>query len=264
MIRRRQFLSLAGGTAVAAMAGASEVKAAEGRSNDETRLTPHTQVEGPSLSFDFPAMEIGVAEYPEGPTGCTVLHFPKGASAAMDVRGGMPGTIWTDLLREGDGFLHAICFAGGSLYGLEAATGVSAELLTRAGYSTKWDDIALVSGAIVDRKGQVVRGHLDPRTGQRAHITDLPLLKQPPKGNTCLTAVVTNQKLDAASLRQLARQVHSSMSRAIEPFHTPVDGDVLYAVSTHEVAGSVNQFVLAAAASELAWDAVLASCAMHP
>lgn len=116
-------------------------------------------------------------------------------------------------------------------------------------------------GAIVDRQARVVRGHLDPRTGERAHITDLPPLKSPPKGNTTLTVVVTNQKLDAPSLRQLARQVHGSMSRAIEPFNTLVNGDVLYAVTTNEVPGSdVNEFVLAAAASELAWDAVFASC----
>ena len=46
----------------------------------------------------------------------------------------------------------------------------------------------------------------------------------------------------------------------IEPFNMPVDGDVLYAVATNEVTGDVNEFVLAAAASELAWDAVVASC----
>ena len=117
-------------------------------------------------------------------------------------------------------------------------------------------------GAIIDRQGHVVRGHLDPQDWASAHITDLPPVKSsPPKGNTCLTAVVTNQKLEARALRQLARQVHGSMSRAIEPFNTPVDGDVLFAVTTNEVAPGhdVNEFVLAAAASELAWDAVLAS-----
>jgi L-aminopeptidase/D-esterase-like protein len=79
-------------------------------------------------------------------------------------------------------------------------------------------------------------------------------------GNTCLTALVTNQKLAPRALRQLARQVHDSMSRAIEPFHTPLDGDVLYAVTTNEVANKdFNDLILASAASELAWDAVLTS-----
>jgi L-aminopeptidase/D-esterase-like protein len=116
-------------------------------------------------------------------------------------------------------------------------------------------------GAILNRKGEVIRGHLDPRTGLRHHITDLPGMRSTSLGgNTCLTAVITNRKLAPRALRQLARQVHDSMARAIEPFNTPVDGDVLYAVTTNEVDDpEVNDFVLAAAASELAWDAVLSS-----
>ncbi len=45
--------------------------------------------------------------------------------------------------------INAICFAGGSLYGLEASTGVAAELFKMRGYSINWMDIALVSGAII-------------------------------------------------------------------------------------------------------------------
>ncbi len=40
------------------------------------------------LEFDFPGLEIGVADYDEGPTVCTVFHFPAGGSASIDVRGG--------------------------------------------------------------------------------------------------------------------------------------------------------------------------------
>ena len=43
------------------------------------------------LELDFPGLEIGVAEYAEGPTGCTVFHFPRDASMHIDVRGGSPG-----------------------------------------------------------------------------------------------------------------------------------------------------------------------------
>ena len=43
-------------------------------------------------------MRIGVAEYAEGPTGTTVLHFPERAKAAVDVRGGFPGTFNVDML----------------------------------------------------------------------------------------------------------------------------------------------------------------------
>jgi L-aminopeptidase/D-esterase-like protein len=77
--------------------------------------------------------------------------------------------------------------------------------------------------------------------------------------------VVTNQKLNADrglawSLRQFARLVHTSMARAIQPFHTVYDGDVLWAVSTGEVDNpALNDIGLGALASEVAWDAVL-SC----
>ena len=115
------------------------------RTNDNTRLVPRTEFVGArELTFDFPGLEVGVAEYEDGPTGCTVFHFPKVASLAIDVRGGSPGINGQHLE-----VINAICFAGGSLYGLEASTGVAAELFARRGYSTKWTDIALVSGAII-------------------------------------------------------------------------------------------------------------------
>src|SRR5262249_28615712 len=41
-----------------------------------------------------------------------------------------------------------ICFAGGSLYGLEAATGVSAEILKERG-NARWGQIACVQSAII-------------------------------------------------------------------------------------------------------------------
>ena len=57
------------------------------------------------------------------------------------------------------------------------------------------------------------------------------------------------------------RHVHTSMARAIEPLHTISDGDVLYAVTTNELAydQGLNEYVLGVLASEVAWDAVLAS-----
>ena len=69
-----------------------------------------------------------------------------------------------------------------------------------------------------------------------------------------------NHKLDHRTLQQLARHVHSSMARAIYPFHTNTDGDILFAATTNEVEDpKVNEFLLNHIASELAWDAVLHS-----
>ena len=84
---------------------------------------------------------------------------------------------------------------------------------------------------------------------------------RPPPGNTTLTVVATNLALDSRQLRTVGRQVHASMARAIQPFHALEDGDVLFAVSTGEVAADpvLDTTALGIVASELAWDAVLTS-----
>jgi L-aminopeptidase/D-esterase-like protein len=58
-------------------------------------------------------------------TGCTVVLPDMPCVAGVDVRGAAPGTRETDLLRPGNLVqeVHAIVLAGGSAYGLEAATG---------------------------------------------------------------------------------------------------------------------------------------------
>jgi L-aminopeptidase/D-esterase-like protein len=311
-------------------------------SNDNAELAPRTSFEGPELRFELPGLEIGIAEYDEGPTGCTVFLFPAGSACSVDIRGGSPGV-------SGAGYeiVEAICLAGGSLYGLEAAAGVAAELLARREYRTGWLEIPLVAGAIifdlgprdnavypdkelgraavrcarpgifplgprgagrsatvgklfayeegepggqggafrqvgetkiavftvvnavgaiVDRDGNVVRGHLDRESGLRRSLVSgleerlaagLPV--RPPPGNTTLTVVATNLRLDSRQLRTLGRQVHASMARAIQPFHALEDGDVLFAVSTGAAERDplLDTTALGVVASELAWDAVL-------
>src|SRR5256885_16602207 len=88
-------------------------------SNDSATLVSRTSFDGPELRFDFPGLEIGVAEYDEGPTGCTVFSFPSGpVPCSVDVRGGSPAVS-----GAGIDFVDAICLAGGALYGPEAAGG---------------------------------------------------------------------------------------------------------------------------------------------
>lgn len=59
-------------------------------------------------------------------TGCTVVRTVGGAVAAVDVRGGGPGTRETDLLDPSNSVqqVNAILLSGGSAYGLAAADGV--------------------------------------------------------------------------------------------------------------------------------------------
>ena len=111
--------------------------------NDNPNLPISTEFGERVLTYDFDAFEVGIAEYPDGPTGVTVFTFPRGARVALDVRGGAPGVI-------GDyGYVHGISLAGGSLLGLEAASGVAAAILAENDYKSGWQDIPLVSGGII-------------------------------------------------------------------------------------------------------------------
>ena len=287
---------------------------------------PVTDFTTPCIEFDFPRLEIGFAEYAEGPTGCTVFLFDQGAATAVDVRGGMPGVVESEYR-----FHHAICFAGGSLHGLEAVAGVRAALtakekpsnppslplvagaiifdwLKRKGFiypdkalgaaaaetaspgrfyhgrrgagrwagvgqggafreigKTKIAVFTVVNalGVIVDREGKVrTRDHAHPYQKlenrlSRGGQSSVDLVGR----HTTLTLVVTNQKWPLHELDQIGKQVHASMARAIQPFHTMRDGDVLFTATTDEVENkrlkSTTDFGLIA--SELAWDAVLNS-----
>ena len=60
------------------------------------------------------------------PTGCTVVIAPEGAVGGVDVRGASPGTRETELLHPVNAVerVHAVLLAGGSAFGLDAASGV--------------------------------------------------------------------------------------------------------------------------------------------
>ena len=339
-------MKLLHGLAAALLLLPLNLHAAETPMTNDDQLRVRTDPGERILEFDFPAFHVGIAEYPDGPTGATVLHFPAGASVALDVRGGSPGVIGEY------GWIHAVVLAGGSLLGLEAATGVAGGLLASGDGQANWSGMPLVSGGIVydfggrdnsiypdarlgraalasavpgrfplgargagaavtvgngfafdrgeaagqgaayrelggvkffacvvlnaigavfDRNGKVVRGHVDPDSGAREPFIDdlerrVAAATPPPPAaeprNTTLTVVVTNQTVQGHDLTQLARQVHSSMARAIQPFHTRDDGDVLWMISTRELNLSEwSVTALGVAASEVVWDAVLTA---HP
>lgn len=335
---------------------------------EENAPVPKTDNSGRILRFDFPAMRVGVAEYDEGPTGATVFYFPKAVKAAVDIRGGAPGEINASSLMLGgsdESFMNAVVFAGGSWYGLSAATGVANGLKEEAirrgdmehiagvvaaiiydvggrRFSRVTPDDALGKaalrsaepnwfpmgargagrfamqgvyfasgkgadayaewahsgqggafrtigptkigvftvvnslGAVVDRTGRIARcGRNDirrqcPMIGDKLKdhppiASATPAAKGGPSPNTTITLVVTNQKLPHWELQRLAVQVHSSMSRAIQPMATGSDGDILYAVTTDEVENpSLSSMDLGVIASEAAWDAVLNSLPAVP
>src|SRR3979411_1094503 len=104
---------------LAIMAGVAALCGGGASAGDQNGLVANTAIDGPALTFDWPAIEVGVGSYEEGPTGVTVIRFPKRASLAVDVRGGGPGTVNTDVLRLGYSrpFGGALGVSGGSALG---------------------------------------------------------------------------------------------------------------------------------------------------
>jgi L-aminopeptidase/D-esterase-like protein len=71
-------------------------------------------------------IKVGSVTLSERPTGCTAILFKDGTTGGVDVRGGAPGTRETDLLNPVNNvqIVNAISLAGGSAFGLDAASGV--------------------------------------------------------------------------------------------------------------------------------------------
>lgn len=76
---------------------------------------------------DIQEIKVGTVSNTEAATGVTVVLVEEGARAAVEVRGSAPGTRETDLLRPGQlvAEVQAIVLAGGSAFGLDAASGVT-------------------------------------------------------------------------------------------------------------------------------------------
>jgi len=79
-----------------------------------------------NLITDVPGLKVGNAEAPAALTGVTVVLPQTRAVAGCDIRGGAPGTRETDALDPTClvDAVDAVVLSGGSVYGLDAASGV--------------------------------------------------------------------------------------------------------------------------------------------
>lgn len=101
---------------------------------------------------DVPGIKVGHFTDLEAATGCTVVLCEGGAVGGVEVRGAAPGTRETDLLRPLHLVqqAHAVLLAGGSAFGLDAATGVMRFLEERGyGFDTGAARVPIVPAAIL-------------------------------------------------------------------------------------------------------------------
>jgi L-aminopeptidase/D-esterase-like protein len=104
-----------------------------------------------NLLTDIAGVRVGHADDAALASGVTAVVFDRPAVAAMDVRGGAPGTREGALLDVANTVekIDAIALSGGSAFGLEAGGGVQAWLAEQGrGFELRGAIIPIVPGAI--------------------------------------------------------------------------------------------------------------------
>jgi L-aminopeptidase/D-esterase-like protein len=105
-----------------------------------------------NLITDVAGLRVGNASDAKVATGNSAIVFDEAAVVAVDVRGGAPGTIETDLLEPHRTVerIDAVVLSGGSAFGLEAVSGVQAWLREQGrGFAFGGVRVPVVSGAIL-------------------------------------------------------------------------------------------------------------------
>ncbi len=101
---------------------------------------------------DIPGILVGHASDYDGLTGCTAILCESGAVAGGEIRGFATGTQEWDVLSpyHVTDRIHGISLAGGSAFGLEAASGVRRHLEHKGiGFVTAGGKVPLVPSAIL-------------------------------------------------------------------------------------------------------------------
>lgn len=135
------------------------------------------------------------------------------------------------------------------------------------------DDVQVCAYVVVNALGQVTMGtgpHFWAAPFEQDHefgglgcaevtpATTAVRVKKPPKRalsaveNTTIGVIATNARLDRGQTKRLAMSAHDGYARAIWPCHTPMDGDVVFGLSTEERPAPDLITLNAAAASTMA------------
>jgi D-aminopeptidase len=105
-----------------------------------------------NLITDVAGVLVGQADDARLVSGVTAIVFEEPAVAAVDVRGGAPGTRETDLLEPHRTVerIDSVVLSGGSAFGLDAGSGVQSFLREQGrGFAIRDVRVPLISGAVL-------------------------------------------------------------------------------------------------------------------
>lgn len=78
-----------------------------------------------------------------------------------------------------------------------------------------------------------------------------------PGGHTTLGVIATNVKLEKVQMTKIAQMAHDGYARAINPVHTPSDGDTIFALSTGTIEAKADHGMIGALAAEAMAQAIV-------
>jgi L-aminopeptidase/D-esterase-like protein len=116
-------------------------------------------------------------------------------------------------------------------------------------------------GDVYDRRtGSIIAGaRAEDGKGYRNTIAQIregyAVIAQPGK-NTTIGVVATNAKLSKDQATKVAQMAHDGYARAINPVHTPYDGDTIFALATGTFSGEVETLAMGALAAEAMSEAI--------
>jgi L-aminopeptidase/D-esterase-like protein len=117
-------------------------------------------------------------------------------------------------------------------------------------------------GDVLDPKtGKIVAGARNASGGgfrdSAARLRAGEQVELPVGRNTTIGVVATNVAFDKTQMTKIAQMAHDGLARAINPVHTPSDGDTIFAVSTGTSAVKANHGAIGSLAAEAVVEAIL-------
>lgn len=194
--------------------------------------------------------DLGVGDPLIRPTADCGYQAARSASTAPVVEGSV-----------GAGAGATIGKAAGLPRGMKAGVG-SAAIILPGGLTVAALVVVNAFGDVIDpATGQVVAGvrNLDGRgfADARKLVRAGSISFGGSSGNTTLGVIATNATLTKTQATRVAEMAHDGFARAISPIHTPVDGDLIFALATNARPGAASEGQIGALAAEVMADAIL-------
>lgn len=164
---------------------------------------------------------------------------PDAASGARALAAATSGSVAQGCVGAGTG--ASVGKRAGPEWATKGGIGSASASRPEDGYTVGALAAVNAYGDIYDAAtGRLVAGARDPsgRGWLRQGDGAMPTPQAAPGANTTLVIVATNAPLNKADLTKVAQLAHDGLALAIRPAHTPMDGDIVFALSTGQNAAS--------------------------